>query len=383
MEAEIAALLPPTAARGTRAQLLASLAAYAGAAVCEARTRGAIVPGSLACTEALQWLLCPVFICGHHRSGTTLLQNLLDGHPQLLCLPSEGTYFSSFDYVARRTPTDHDMNRFAAEWISRFVDPNFAPHFRLGRSDQNRAPAVDFAHLLFGWHEALRSRVPPELAPLLALVAAYRASVAPTSAPRAWVEKTPRNERYVQRFAFFGAARFIQLVRHPRAVLASLSRLYDTAEIGPFDAAASARAIGQSLRLAEKNPPRLVDRYLIVRYEDLASQPAHEIERIRQFLGISPHAALSAPSAGGNPVAPNSAFGGGTAGVIGPAAPPAAVPSEHLALLGVYTAAAARAFGYEVPVPRYIARFGLRVRDWPRRMGRVARGVLRRALRDR
>ena len=91
---------------------------------------------------ALAWLLRPVFICGHHRSGTTLLQSLLDGHPQLLTLPNEGTYFTSFAYAARAAPSTADLETFAARWIERFVDPNFAPHFRLGRSD---ARGVGFA----------------------------------------------------------------------------------------------------------------------------------------------------------------------------------------------------------------------------------------------
>jgi hypothetical protein len=34
----------------------------------------------------------PVFICGVHRSGTTLMRDLLDGHPVLSVLPSEGSF---------------------------------------------------------------------------------------------------------------------------------------------------------------------------------------------------------------------------------------------------------------------------------------------------
>ena len=91
-----------------------------------------------------KWLLRPVFICGHQRSGTTLLQNLLDGHPRVLLLPSEGTYFTSFAYVARGAPSELAMDRFASEWIARLVDPNFEPHFRLGKSDSSRNPARRF-----------------------------------------------------------------------------------------------------------------------------------------------------------------------------------------------------------------------------------------------
>ncbi len=279
------------------------------------------------------------------------MQRLLDGHPELMSLPSEATYFSSFAHVARRSPAVHDMDRFVAEWISRLVDPNFEPHFRLGRSDGERSPAVEFARRLFGWHEALRGRVPGRFAPLLALVAAYRATVAPASAPRAWVEKTPLNELRVRRFEFFGSARFVQLVRDPRAVLASLERIYAAAGVRPFDTAGSALTTGRSLRAAVQNPRRLGSRYLVVRYEDLVGEPAQQMERVRLFLGIASHAALLVPTAGGIPVAANSSFGGNTVAGIEPARPPPVLPDEHLALLGVYAAAAARSFGYELPVP--------------------------------
>lgn len=379
-EAAVAALLPRPGVASTRARLLAALADYSAAAVREARTLGAMVPGDAECAQALEWLLRPVFICGHHRSGTTLLQNLLDGHPQLLSLPSEGTYFDSFAYVARRAPTERDIERFAAEWITRCVDPNFAPHFRLGVSDEKRAPAVEFARALLGWHEGLRDRVPPEFAPLLALGAAYRSTVFAASRPYAWVEKTPRNERHAVKFDYFGAARFIQLVRDPRAVLASLREIYHRNEPGRFDAAASARAIGQSLRLAGKNARQFGERYLVVRYEDLADHPARQMERVRQFLRIDASPTLLVPTAGDRPVAANASFATHAAGRVEPSRRPEALPAELLALLGVYTAGAARPFGYEIPTARPIAAYSMRLRSRARQVAGLARRHLRRAI---
>jgi Sulfotransferase family len=375
-ESVVAALLPRSGVASARAQLLATLADYSGAAIREARTIGAIVPSAADCTEALEWLLRPVFICGHHRSGTTLLQNLLDGHPQLVSLPSEGAYFSSFAYVARRAPTDSDMNRFAAEWITRCVDPNFAPHFRLGVSDERRAPAVDFARALFGWREALRSRVSPELAPLLALIAAYRSTAVPTSHPQGWVEKTPQNERYASRFAPLAGARFIQIVRDPRATFASLREVYRANGIASFDAAEHARAIGRSLRLAVENRNRLRHRYLVVRYEDLAERTEQELERVRQFLGIAPDPVLLLPTASGSAVRANSSFGRGAVGVIEPPRRPELPPSEDAAVLGVYAANAARPFDYAISAPGPIAQIVLRARYSPRHVLRSGRAAL-------
>lgn len=382
-EAALAALLNAPRTAANRARLLAALADYSRDAVREARSLGPFTPNSPDCDRALKWLLRPVFVCGHHRSGTTLLQNLLDGHPELLSLPNEGTYFASFPYVARRAATERMMDRFAAEWISRFVDPNFEPHFRLGRSNANRVPAIEFARALFGWHEALRSRVPEELAPLLALAAAYRATSEPTSGPLAWVEKTPLNEGFVGRFAFFDAARFIHVVRDPRAVLASLNEIHRTADLGRFDAAAAANSIGRSLRLAERNADRLGSRYLIVRYEDLVARPAEQMDRVRSFLGVASHPVLSVPTASGHPVAPNSSFGKDAAGTIHARRAAAILPTEQATLLGVYAAVPANRVGYEIPTPGFVTRHCVRLRYWPRHLSRIAGGGIRRALRHR
>lgn len=369
-EAAIAALLPKSRASTERTKLLASLADYSDAVIREARALGAIVPTEKACTDAIEWLLRPVFICGHHRSGTTLLQNLLDGHPQLISLPSEGTYFSSFAYVARRAAAKPHIERFASEWIKRFIDPNFEPHFRLGCSIADRNPSVDFARMLFGWHEALQGRVPQKFAALFALVGAYKAVTAPASTPNLWVEKTPRNELYVARFRALAGARFIQVVRDPRSTLASLSETYRIAGRGFFDIAEHARAIGESLRLARANLRRLASRYIVIRYEDLVDHPTREIERVRDFLGITPDAALHAPTVGGRTARANSSFGGSAPGVIRAMQRRAAVSAEQLALLGVYTSEQARLLGYSVPGPRPIVALMVRLRHWPHHMWR-------------
>jgi hypothetical protein len=363
MEDEISLLLSRSGAAAHREQLLGRLSEYSNSATREARTLGAIVPQSAECTQALSWLQRPVLICGHHRTGTTLLQNLLDGHPQLLSLPSEGTYFTSFAYVAGGAPADSQLNRFAAEWITRFVDPNFEPHFRLGRSVSNRSPAVDFARALFGWNKALRSRVPREFVPLLALVAAFKSTTAPASTPLLWVEKTPRNERYVARFDYFRAARFIHLIRDPRATLASLNEIYRTANIGSFDAAESARTIAQSLHLAQRNPPRIANRYLVMRYEDLVERPALQINRVREFLGITRDARLLVPTAAGRPVCANSAFGKGCVGTVSVSRTSALLSAKHLALLGLFAGNQARPFGYHLAVPALTKRVAMRFRQ--------------------
>lgn len=306
-------------------------------------------------------------MCGHHRSGTTLVQELLDGHPELLVLPSEGTYFTSFAYAARPSPAAHDVDRFIADWIGRLVDPNYEPHFKLGRSGSDGNPGVALARYILGWQASLCDARPEhaQFALLLALIVAFKEVTAAATTPRLWVEKTPLNERYVHRFGAFPRARYIHVVRDPRPTLGSLREIYRAAGKRAFHAAEHARSIGRSLELAHENGTQLGDRYLVVRYEDLTEDASREMERIRRFLGISPGATLSTPTVMGLAVRSNSSFRRCDAGAIERARQTDMLGEADRRLVSALTGAAARFFGYEFAPASLEARFVSRLRSLP------------------
>jgi hypothetical protein len=383
MEDALSRLLGATDTLDQRAPLLAELSAYARAVVTAARELPQDIPAGADAAAAWCWLERPVFICGHHRSGTTLLQQLLDNHPELLVLPSEATYFTSFAYVARANPSPRDVDRFIADWIARLVDPNYEPHFKLGRSGPGGNPSLQFAQRLLGWHALLR-RMRPALAPLtllLALPAAYRDIALSASQPRLWVEKTPLNERHVRRFAALSQARFIQLVREPNAALASMAERHRTAGSRDFDPAAHARSIGLSLRLAGRHSRQLEGRYLIVRYEDLKDDPAREMERVRAFLGIAASPSLSIPTLAGAAARSNSSFERGAAGVVHRGRQSLPLTPVHARLISAFTAAAAAPLGYDIAQLPVRSRTAIQLRQLAvhglRRVGQRIRRALR------
>jgi hypothetical protein len=364
MEVAIFNLLPRGGVSPDRPLLLTLLYSYAREAVSVARAAGAIVPSANECGMALPWLERPVFVCGHHRSGTTLLQELLDGHPELRVLPSEGTYLTSFLDVARRDPTPQAIDRFATEWIARLVDPNEEPHFKLGRRAPGGDPYVLFARRLFGWRLALLHAFPDHspFVLLLALIAALTDPASRGATPHQWVEKTPLNERHTSRLATFAKARFIHVVRDPAATLASLLSLRRKAGLPEGDRAVLAWGIGRSLSLATQNARRFTGRYLVVRYEDLAGDPASEMERVRSFLGLSPHPSLTTPTVFGHPVRSNSSFERGTAGIVRSPRPAPVLSLSETEFVSAFAGAPARAFGYDVAVLSSIRRTAILMR---------------------
>ena len=345
----IARMLEADQAARDRPRLLAALSSYSRSIVQAARCAPPVIIDTNTVNRTLEWLRRPVFVCGHHRSGTTLLQELLDDHPQLLVIPVEATYFASFPELAAARATPRLLDAFVAEWISRLIDPNGKRHFHLGRASVARNPPLEFARSLLAWYGLLAKQpdVPAGLGPLWALAAAYRDTVAPEQTPRCWVEKTPLNECHVRRLARLPEARFIQLVRDPAATLRSQLADLRAAAVPDVEAAEQAWRIGRSLRLALRNPRAARGRYLVLRYEDLVSTTEREMTRVRQFLAIDPNATLQTPTVLGQAVASNSAFERSQRGAIRAATEAQPLDATQSALIAAFARPAARQLGYQ------------------------------------
>lgn len=267
-------------------------------------------PATVACGLGLASR--PVFICGTHRSGTSLLRDLLDGHPALLVLPSEGTFFSSFDARLRRLPQAERPALLGREWLQRLANPiNQAPYWLLGRSSGTRSGYVDFAQALRSWWPLCEAQLAPAASswPLAAVALAY-AQVTSGVSERVvrWVEKTPTNERHLERLRLeYPRAKVIQVVRHPHAVFASSKASAGGWKRG-WSAAMVLGNLERSYRTALAHERGDSADYLLVRFEDLLENMAPTVDRIANFLGIDPLPILRQPTVAGVPAVSNSSF---------------------------------------------------------------------------
>lgn len=203
------------------------------------------------------------FVGGAPRSGTTLLQNMLDSHPHVLGLPE----FIALPEIMEVRDYLHDL--VDREWIDRIC------------THQDIDASV--ARLI---RELLLARVPED--PAIRLV----------------TEKTPEDIFVFEALqAVLPEARFVVVVRDPRAVVASLlkvrrrflamgrmpaprTRTLRAATTSTTDALDSA---GRARRAAS-------DRILAVRYEDLVREPERETRRVVEFLGLSWSGDMTTPS---------------------------------------------------------------------------------------
>jgi hypothetical protein len=315
----------------------------------------------------------PVFVCGAHRSGTTLVRDLLDAHPALAVLPAEGTFFTNLERHLERLPLGQQLAFFGGEWLRRLANPiHQQPYWLLGRSCGECSPYMTFARRLMAWWPIARAHVGLTASswPLTAVALAYAqcgCGLGGDSDLRHWAEKTPDNERFLSRLrAEFPGARVIQVVRHPFAVFASHARAARNAGEPPVRVGPIAAQLLRSYRVATAQSDDAADSpYLLLRYEDLLASPSRTAERLAEFLGIAPLPVLTRPTVAGAPAASNSSFRSNTVpGRIEAAAPDwrQLLDRPDRARLAAVLGESAARLGYDLgSLPR-----------WRRRVGRIA-----------
>jgi hypothetical protein len=258
----------------------------------------------------------PVFICGAHRSGTTLIRDMLDNHPALGVLPAEGTFFTNLESRLQRQPPIQRLQVLGCEWLCRLANPiHQDPYWLLGPSARDRSPYIEFARTLMAWWPLAEQRLSRIVSswPLVAVALAYAHCTngfAANSLLQRWVEKTPTNERFLKRLrSEFPDAKLVHVVRHPFAVYAS--HKYEKQQMGRTfrNASRVLRDLGLSYRVAlEQSCNHPSDHYLLIRYEDLLESAHTMVEKLAAFLNIEPLPILMQPTAAGFPVPSNSSF---------------------------------------------------------------------------
>lgn len=244
-----------------------------------------------------------LLLCGYPKSGTTLLQTLLDGHPDVVVIPEETKYFSRLHRFPWRRRASYLLRRTR---MSRF-DPKVE-----GIYDLDYVDWPVFQTTL----RALLPALPAQREVLPAIAQAYaRASGLLATEWKYWVEKTPGNERHLgSARAMWPELRAVYLVRDPRDVFTSFrikrGQRGKTLEVGAFCSAwrASLAAWDGFAELAPE------DAHCVI-YESLVDDPEAEIARLCAFLGVEDAASLRRPTVGSRAWGGNSMHGDVFAGV--------------------------------------------------------------------
>ncbi|MBI4184344.1 MAG: sulfotransferase [Proteobacteria bacterium] len=272
-----------------------------------------------------------VLISGLQRSGTTLLQRLCDGHPDLWVHPSEAI-FAGNKYQWPDLENAVRLRHFNTLFEHRSAIPVLDLFFssRLGKLTQNLAEEnpdfdFDFDRFLADWRGALAGHETwSEGLVLEEYLASFFRNL--RSHPRRdssfYLIKTPRlgfqHRRFFELFPTGGlifvrrdpagyiASELQRLVRPPSRLRHRLRRLkgiYQFARLSAF-------AEGLYRELA--GHPRV----LILPFEELVAETAPTMRRVADFIGVRFNAILTVPTLYERPWRSNSSYAQGVKGAI-------------------------------------------------------------------
>jgi tetratricopeptide (TPR) repeat protein/LPS sulfotransferase NodH len=187
----------------------------------------------------------PIFIVGQPRTGTTLLDRMLDAHPVV----ASGGELRFFGFAVRQAAGIDEPRQFSASLMRRAAETD--------------ATAIGEAYV--------------DLAATLRTDSAHI------------VDKLPSNYLYLPLiFAALPNARVIHMRRDPMdACLAIYKQLFADAYLYSYDLGELARHYQRYERLMALWRERFGDRFIEVDYEKLAADPEVNLRRVLQYIGLS------------------------------------------------------------------------------------------------
>ena len=209
----------------------------------------------------------PVFIVGMSRSGTTLLSRMLDEHSQIAILPE------TWMYVV--------LDRLGC--LKEFSDSWQAPLF-FNEVWQNLRQNRDLAAQVLAREASRAGRYRGSTALILER---FGRAYARERNAKIWGEKTPAHALWLPHIrALFPEARILFMVRDPRDVLLSYDDRWDKSERDTEYLASTASLLKYYMSRLLRHPAFPPDQIRWLRYESLVADPATELEKVCNFLGV-------------------------------------------------------------------------------------------------
>jgi hypothetical protein len=241
----------------------------------------------------------PVFVIGYMRSGTSLLRNILASHPAVFASPGETKYFE-YQTTIRRLYPDLGQDQILTGLITTLADiVNNGRGVKLETDPTGYRP-TGYA-LPPGELETLnaQARQNREYGAVFRVVMDYYAR---QTGKIHWLEKTPQHTFFIGEIVrSIPDARFVEIVRDPRAVLASKKRFKDTARTTErfnedlrkvkmmqrvYDPFWDTLAWRLAVRAVKKAKTLYPEQIITVQYEQLIAEPENTIRPVCEFLDL-------------------------------------------------------------------------------------------------
>ena len=226
----------------------------------------------------------PVFLVGAVRSGTTVAQSLVGGHPDVLTFPE--THFVG------HAIGDHMERVFEQKLPLLHVRPKLRK-IRIALGLTTRSAHKRMADTLAALGEpSERNTIRRGIVRIDRALAAWADlldKITEERGRRVWLEKTPMHVAYIKEISHIRPnALFLHIFREPEAVVASMvdaSRKYD-AWIRYSDVRYCLSVWNRAI--AHAAPYQEDERHLMLRYEDIVNNPKGFLKIVYDFIGLDP-----------------------------------------------------------------------------------------------
>ncbi|MGZ5470843.1 MAG: sulfotransferase family protein [Nitrososphaeraceae archaeon] len=245
-----------------------------------------------------------VFILGAHKSGTTLLRNLFDGHPETITVPFESHFLEhlglpSQNSLRKQIFTPFDLDNFRSSVKKLFDDYNNNPSKYVDYYSNKKLDYNAFSEKFFIGNNIQETFFNYLKAVLYSLNIEYVDG-------KVIVEKSVENfEHAVSLSKLFPDAKFIHVIRNPYANFVSLRKFQQNRFLPSFPEIVNTLRLNYHYCLYNS---KIINNYYVIKYEDLVLNSCDEIAQLIKFVGIQDNESLFKPTTVGESWGGNSAY---------------------------------------------------------------------------
>lgn len=245
----------------------------------------------------------PIFIVGNHRSGTSLLRNLFDSHPDLAVFPFEYHFFKFAGYWVDYYPFKRKLNDYTTTQIihSLLESYEIANRDKAKDSQGERTLAydIDLDAALDYFDKAINESDSNKDIFEETIRFSYCQATKKAMGNKRLVEKSVENQEFVRELMdWFPKAKFIHVIRNPYDNFVSYRRYLQNYNNGKYPYLKSVfLALKHGYYWALKN--KSLGNYYNLNYEDLVKNPLNTMLGLCDFLNLEYDKILLRPTNAG------------------------------------------------------------------------------------
>lgn len=240
-----------------------------------------------------------IFILGCHKSGTSLLRSLLDGHSDLIVFPKETHFFQYAGYgikypLRESWPNEMSNKEFIEGMVNGVKEENY------GNDPYSDNPGFRSYNIELFREELTQLQIETPSQRIDSYFKALYKSLTGINFPddKRIVEKSVESAEHVPWLrSMYPKSKFIHIVRNPYVTLASLRRSKSKFSRYPIMSPLIKSIYNSTFHLFQNK--QLIKEYMVVRYEDLISYPTKIMKKIAVFLNINYETILLQPTING------------------------------------------------------------------------------------